>query len=61
MLKPLFQILSAIGVLALTATPAWAHPSATPHLHPSELAVVLAAAVGLAGFWWMKRGRSRAG
>jgi hypothetical protein len=61
MRKSLSRVLPVLGALALRATPAWAHPSASPHIHPSEMGMLLAVAVGLVGFWWMLRGRSRAG
>ena len=54
------RIVTAGAVLALYATPVWAHPSPTPHTHSGELIPLLASAVVLGMALLLHRSRSRA-
>ncbi len=53
------RILTGCGAVLL-ATPAWAHPSATPHTHGGELIPLLASAIVLGMVLLLQRSRSRA-
>jgi MYXO-CTERM domain-containing protein len=59
--KHLVRTATALAALVLGTTPAWAHPSSTPHFHGGEISLLLVMAAGLGGLWLLRRRTSRAG
>jgi hypothetical protein len=55
----LMRSVVGVGLLLLVPVPAWAHADVAPHLHGSELLLVLATGAALAGLSRIRRFRSR--
>lgn len=55
------RVLTGCGAVVLLVTPAWGHPSPTPHAHGNELTLLLASGFVLGAVLLLRRFRSKLG